>query len=119
MRLPSNQRDDIPATDEKIPSRNANRPISADETLRAVGYLGLRKAWFKADLWRGPNVRPAIATTGIRVGDTIVALPHGIGRVTRVGTIAGWMVPNHGPNAGEEVRWDVGGVTRIIPRKEA
>lgn len=84
--------------------------VSGDETVRAHGYVGLRKARSAVSLWDMPGVKPRIKTTGIRVGDTI-RLNYGLsGVVTRVGTIAGFFAVN-----GNEQRWGVEQVEHIEP----
>lgn len=88
--------------------RPKNYPVSADETLRAHGYLAMRSTM--VDLWSMPGVRPKVVTTGIRVGDTI-RTGYGTGVVTRVGTIAGWFMLN-----GREERWENWEVDRIFPK---
>lgn len=83
-----------------------NRPVSGDATLRQYGLNGQRT---RRNLWHEPGIRPAIATTGIRVGDEI-ATYYGKGAVTRVGTVAGFYMVN-----GTERRWTVESVVRINP----
>lgn len=84
-------------------------PVSADESLRAHGYIGLRRARQAVDIWTMPGVKPKRATTGIRVGDTIVT-HYGTGVVTRVGSIAGFYEAD-----GIEDRWTIESVLDIIP----
>lgn len=84
--------------------------VSGDETVRAHGYMGLRRARNAVSLWDMPGAKPQIKTTGIRVGDTI-HLNYGLsGVVTRVGTIAGFFLVN-----GKEQRWEVWEVEHIEP----
>ena len=47
-------------------------PVSGDESVRAHGYIGMRRARDSVSLWDFPGIKPKIKTTGIRVGDTIV-----------------------------------------------
>lgn len=101
------------ATREIIEDRDRRtiHPVSADETLREFGRAGRRESGYGINIWRGRNVRPALATAGINVGG-IIRTWRGDIEVTRVGTIAGWGVPvNH---IGTEVRWDISEVREII-----
>lgn len=117
MRLPNVYRSDRPAhidvtADSATSLYAANGvdwPVSGDETVRALGYVAVRRA--TVNLWHLPSVRPKHPTTGIRPGDRITA--HGVtGTVTRVGTIAGWMTPDGDDH---ETRWEAWGVSVIMP----
>lgn len=86
-------------------------PVSGDATLTGYGTINARRVgWARASqLWRGPKVRPDRLTEGIREGDDITTW-QGRGTVTRVGTIAGWMMLG-----GKEVRWEFSEVHNIHP----
>ena len=84
-------------------------PVSGDESVRAHGYIGLRRARDSVSLWDFPGIKPKVKTTGIRVGDTIETWSY-TGVVTRVGSIAGFYMV-----AGKELRWTIESVIEIRP----
>ena len=80
-------------------------PVSADETLRAFGYMARKTT---SMLWDSPGIRSQRKTEGIRVGGSIRTYA-GIGVVTRVGTEAGWYMLD-----GVETRWTIWEVREIL-----
>lgn len=100
---------------ETVTARAANSTpvewaVSGDESVRAHGYIGMRKARNAVSLWDMPGVKPKIETAGIRVGDTIHLYYGPSGVVTRVGTIAGFFDVD-----GIERRWEIEQVEHIEP----
>lgn len=83
-------------------------PVSGDVTARHRAESVTPVRAVGVDVWRGRNVRPALATAGIVVGCVIRAYGRDI-TVTHVGTIAEW-----GMLDGREVRWDAHAVRRVV-----
>lgn len=116
-RLPHRRLDECSAHPHVSPVRadqvGIEWPVSGDETLRVAGLAAVRTAHHGSIIWDQKWARPKVATTGIRVGDTITALDswgdYRTGVVTAVGTSAGWAET---PGSGEdEWRWDLTAVT--------